>query len=118
MLDKITWKDFIGWKAYSIIEPFDERRADLRAASIAQQVGNLFRKTPKSLEFYTLKFGDSVRPKQTQTWQEQKMIAKIRRIHRQGKSYRAISAVIGVPKSTIHRIISGNGPGRNRKCYN
>lgn len=30
MVAEMTWEEMVGWRAYSEIEPFGERRADLR----------------------------------------------------------------------------------------
>lgn len=75
MLSKISWLDFLAWRAYYYLDPFDEWRADMRAATIASQIGNLFAKSPKPIDAFALKFDD--KPVRKQTWQEQKMIAKM-----------------------------------------
>jgi hypothetical protein len=43
MLASITARQFQEWRAYADIEPFDERRADYRAAQVVQAVRNTFR---------------------------------------------------------------------------
>ena len=43
MLASITARQFQEWRAYADLEPFDEERADYRAASIVQAVRNAFR---------------------------------------------------------------------------
>lgn len=42
MLRGMTLRQFEEWRAYADLEPFDEQRADLRAASIVQTLYNLF----------------------------------------------------------------------------
>jgi hypothetical protein len=42
MLSEISSRQFVEWRAYADLEPFDERRADLRAASIVQELRNAF----------------------------------------------------------------------------
>jgi hypothetical protein len=41
MLRSITIRQLGEWRAYADLEPFDEERADLRAASIVQELRNL-----------------------------------------------------------------------------
>ena len=62
----LTAKEFIGWEHYAALEPFDETRADYRAASIATMIANVHRgKDQKAykLEDFVLKFGEQ--PKQS-----------------------------------------------------
>lgn len=40
MLRGMTARQFMEWRAYADLEPFDEERADLRTASIVQAVLN------------------------------------------------------------------------------
>lgn len=61
MLRSITWTDFVGWLSYSELEPFDERRADYRTASVVTMLANVNR-DPKTrsraykLEDFLLEF--------------------------------------------------------------
>ena len=48
MLDKITHDDFIGWLAYSEIDPWGDQREDWRNAYLVSTLVNLQRK-PGSL---------------------------------------------------------------------
>ena len=41
---EISSSEFTEWAAYSYLEPWDERRADLRAGIIAAQIHNIFAK--------------------------------------------------------------------------
>jgi hypothetical protein len=82
MLRRITMQQFMEWAEYSTLEPFDEVRADYRAASIVQMIANMNRDikkhpNPFSIEDFVLGFGDSgeARSRKKQTWQEQKLIA-------------------------------------------
>lgn len=61
MLRSITAKQFAGWVAYARMEPFNELRADYRAASVVAMIANVNRgKGQKAvqLEDVMLKFGD------------------------------------------------------------
>lgn len=42
MLEQITWEQFLRWIDYSEIEPWDELRADYRAAQIERRIASLF----------------------------------------------------------------------------
>ena len=53
MLSEISMLQFAEWQAYAQLEPFDEERDDLRAASIVQTLLNLHRK--KGRPAYKLK---------------------------------------------------------------
>lgn len=44
MLRSMTSRDVAEWAAYSELEPWDERRADLRAGVIASTIINMFSK--------------------------------------------------------------------------
>lgn len=44
MLRGMTIRQFGEWRAYADLEPFDETRADLRAADIVRTLLNVFRK--------------------------------------------------------------------------
>lgn len=70
----------LNWMYYAEIEPFDEVREDLRAASICATIANCFRdpkkrSTPFVANDFVLKFGEDARPKQT--WQDLKRIAQL-----------------------------------------
>jgi len=83
MLRGMSWEGFLGWFAYDQIEPFSEKRADLRAASICSLLANIHRDArrkprPFTIDDFVLVFGDEVKkeaPKQT--WQQQKAIAHL-----------------------------------------
>lgn len=56
----LTAKKFLEWEAYSILEPFDDTRADYRSASIATVIANVNRGTNQrayKLDDFLLKFG-------------------------------------------------------------
>lgn len=60
MLRGITVRQFEEWRAYANLEPFDEERADLRAASIVQAILSVNRKkgsSPIALKDCVLRFG-------------------------------------------------------------
>jgi hypothetical protein len=74
----LTAKEFVGWEHYAALEPFDETRADYRAASIATMIANVNRgKEQKAytLEDFVLKFGE--REVKRQSPQDQLLIAKL-----------------------------------------
>lgn len=54
MLSVIPWDVYREWQAYAALEPFDEERGDLRAASIVQVLANVNRDRKKSREPFTL----------------------------------------------------------------
>lgn len=43
MLEELTWEQFCGWLAYAEVEPFGERRADLRMGIEASSIVNTLR---------------------------------------------------------------------------
>lgn len=73
MLSKISWLKFLEWMAFSEIDPFDEWRADLRAAQIVAKIHNLFAEKPRPVSDFVLDFDR--KPKRRQTVEEQKAIA-------------------------------------------
>lgn len=74
----MTAKQFMGWENYARLEPFNELRADYRAASIATVIANVnrdpkTRRDPYSYEDFRLKFDkDDVAPGTVPQWQLQK----------------------------------------------
>jgi len=80
MLSEISNKELIEWMVFADLEPFDEERADVRAAAIRATLLNIHRRqgTPvvTPLECMT-HFGDSEPPPHKQTWQEQKAICRM-----------------------------------------
>lgn len=77
MLRSLTAKQFQAWEHYAQLEPFDETRADYRAASIVQVIANVNRgknQAAYTLQDGLLRFGEP-RSSRRQTWQEQKQIA-------------------------------------------
>ena len=42
MLRGMTTRQFMEWRAYADLEPFDETRADLRSADVVRTLVNLF----------------------------------------------------------------------------
>lgn len=83
MLKEMSIKELREWRAYADLEPFDEGRADLRAASIAFFVVSALRgrKDKKlKLEDFLLKFGDeqqnATAPKR-QSWQNMKLLSRM-----------------------------------------
>ncbi len=58
MLRQLSIRQFSEWRAYADLEPFDERRADLRAGSIVQTLTELLMPVTA---WYTAKIGGSRR---------------------------------------------------------
>lgn len=82
MLRRMSIRQFREWQAYAVIEPFGEIRADYRAASISATIANVNRDAKKharpfQISDFLLRFGTEMRGRQTQTWQQQKAIAKM-----------------------------------------
>jgi hypothetical protein len=77
MLNEISYLKVIEWMAYSELEPFDEVRGDMRAASICRQMVGLFDTKPRALADFMLPFGKPKKEFSTQTIGEQKRIARL-----------------------------------------
>lgn len=81
MLRSLTAKQYAAWEHYAQLEPFDEERADYRAASIVQTLANINRPAkskPYKLVDFLLQFeGSPKREKPKQTWAEQEAIFKL-----------------------------------------
>src|SRR5262245_36269194 len=83
MLRRMSWQQFVYWIAYAEVEPFDELRADLRAASICAVLANIYRDPKKRREAFTpadflLEFGkEREAPKPKQTLDQMKAIARM-----------------------------------------
>jgi hypothetical protein len=83
MLRGITAEQFMDWKFYAELEPFDEIRQDYRTAWIVKALWDIARDRkahpePFPVEQFLLRFGeDSGAPpvRHRQTWQEKKAIA-------------------------------------------
>jgi hypothetical protein len=80
MLRGLTAKQFIEWGIYSSVEPFSERWADYRAASIVWEIRNALRgkdqKAPLLDECLIKPKEESDKPLAPQTVEEQIAIAK------------------------------------------
>lgn len=76
MLREMSAKQFREWEIYAELEPFSEKRADYRAASIVQMLANVNRsskRSPYKLEDFVLKFDqESKETKPDKSWQEMK----------------------------------------------
>jgi len=69
MLRGMTIRQLQEWRAYADLEPFDEERDDLRAASIVQAIYNVHRRknSPQiPLKDCVLRFGEAPQPGQAQ----------------------------------------------------
>ena len=79
MLRELTAKQFIEWECYARLEPFNELRADQRAASIVRMIFNMAVATKDrkwNLEDFQLKFMEKeASAGGQQTWQQKKSIA-------------------------------------------
>jgi hypothetical protein len=75
MLRSMSATQFRAWVSYAELEPFDETRADRRAALIAWMLAEINRDRKKrpsawKIEDFLLKYGDDI-TRRRQTWQEQ-----------------------------------------------
>ncbi len=84
MLRSLTAKQLMAWEDYSELEPFDEVRADYRAAQIVTMLANINRDTKKQktaykIDDFLLKFEktEKTASAKRQTWQEQQRIAEL-----------------------------------------
>lgn len=80
MLRILTAKQFRELYLYEQLDPSAEWRADYRAASVVQVIANVNRAKGQkalSLEDVVLRFEESERKQQSQTWQEKLAIAKM-----------------------------------------
>lgn len=69
LLRSLSLRELRDWRAYADLEPFDETRADYRAASIVWAVVNMNRDTKKKprpwpLKDFLLKFGEAMEQQQ------------------------------------------------------
>lgn len=88
MLREMPASLFYEWLAYAELEPFDEKRADLRTADIVRVLSEIHRdskkrRKPVTIDDVVLRFGDDtregkeVKEKPTaQSWQTMKFIAQ------------------------------------------
>jgi hypothetical protein len=78
MLREQSGKQFFEWQAYAELEPFSERRADYRTASIVKALWDIARDTKKhpsafKLDDFVLNFEEATK-KKPQTPEQQKSI--------------------------------------------
>jgi hypothetical protein len=68
MLSLISTRQFVEWKAYAELEPFDERRADYRSADVVRTLLNLFARqrgqSSYALDDCLVRFGDDAAQRQ------------------------------------------------------
>lgn len=81
MLRGMTAQQFMEWKTYAELEPFDEVREDYRAASIVKALWDIARDRkahpePFPLDRFLLRFGHQEPVRGRQTWQEKLAIAR------------------------------------------
>lgn len=84
MLRSISSTQLVEWLAFSMLEPFDEERQDIRVASVVSAIYNVHRDAKKRPEPYSWKdgmigFGDYVRKAVKPDWRVLK--AKLRAIY-------------------------------------
>jgi len=77
LLARLTSRQLTEWMAFYRLEPFGERRADLRMAILAALIANVNRDPKKHREPFTVddfmpKFEPIAEPQQSQSWQQQK----------------------------------------------
>lgn len=65
MLEELTWHEFLEWRAYALIEPFGEDRADLRIGYAFAKMAGLFVKRGTRLKpgDFTPSFGGDDQPR-------------------------------------------------------
>lgn len=73
LLGQISSREITEWMAYDKLEPFGERRADLRAGIVASTVANVFRNAKEHPRAFRADefMPDFERGLQRQTWEEQ-----------------------------------------------
>lgn len=83
----MTVRDLQEWRAYADLEPFDEERDDLRAASIVTALYNIFTRKkgdkPHAITEFVLPFGDqtpAAPPKQTKAQTVEQIKAHMREL--------------------------------------
>lgn len=90
MLRNMTWVSFLEWVAYDEVEPFGERRADLRNGLMCATIANCHRDSTRSKPFKATDFiidfdpdtsnrakrGERAPVTDRQTWEGIKAIAK------------------------------------------
>jgi hypothetical protein len=67
LLNRMSARELVSWQAYSMIEPFGEERADLRAGIIAATIANVNRKKgrkPYKPSDFMVEFAKYEKPKQ------------------------------------------------------
>jgi len=67
MMDEMTPEQFVEWRAYSILEPFEDQRSSYYQASIMKTLWDIARDTKKHpapfpLDQFLLKFGEGFAP--------------------------------------------------------
>lgn len=78
----MSWKQFMDWHHYFLVEPFDEERMDRRFSEIQHLLINRWRDTklyPRAIpiENTMMVFGDTPRPAQPQmTWQHMRLLGQ------------------------------------------
>jgi hypothetical protein len=67
MMDEITPEQFLEWRAYSILEPFEDVRSSYYGASVVKALWDINRDTKKhpqpfELEKFLIQFGSNFAP--------------------------------------------------------
>lgn len=82
MLEEISWRQFMEWRYFASVEPFDETRMDRRFSELQHLLINRWRNTKQypnhiPIENTMMIFGDTPRPAQPQmSWQHMKMLVQ------------------------------------------
>jgi len=82
MMDSISWKQFLEWRYFASVEPFDETRMDRRFSELQHLLINRWRDTKKyptaiPIENTMMMFGDMQRPAPpAMSWQHMRMLAQ------------------------------------------
>ena len=85
MLSEMSWEQFLGWTAYTRLEPWGEERSDLRCGIIASVIANVNRDpkrkaTPYNPSDFMPKFGEKARKKpltDVEEWNRVKQSARV-----------------------------------------
>ncbi len=132
LLEDVLEPSGVGFK--SVVEPFDTTTAQgkaflgmlavfaqLERDTIAERTKDTLKNKRANGEWtgripYGYRIGDD--GKLEKDLEEQKVIARIKRLSRAKKPIREISRSVGVSKDTVSRVLNGQGKARNRRYAN
>ena len=50
LLERLTWRQLLGWMAYYRLDPWGQERSDLRAGIVASTIANVYRGKRRPLQ--------------------------------------------------------------------